>query len=134
MKSPYWFTLTEAATAVGVSKDTMKRALRAGKLPNARHRDDDSRTWEVPLGDLTNAGYRVQRPEAAVTAVPAPRTPYDKASDPELRELRERVEHLQLELVAARTLAEERVGRIADLQLALSVISQRPATSERSAS
>lgn len=129
MPQPYWLTLTEASVAMGVSKDTLKRALRAGKLPNARQRDDDSRTWEVPVGDLAAAGYRPK--PADTTAVPTPRTSPD--DDATLRELRERVDHLQHELTVARTLADERAARIADLQMAMSLLSQR-ATGERSAS
>lgn len=128
MTQPYWLTLTEASAAMGVSKDTLKRALRNGKLPNARQRDDDSRTWEVPVGDLAAAGYRPKSAESV--SVPAPRKPYEQ-DDSDVRELRERVGHLQHELTVARTQAEERAARIADLQMALSLLSQRPADERR---
>ena len=65
--------------------------------------------------------------------MPAPRNPHEQDNDPGLRELRERVDHLQHELTVARTLAEERAARIADLQMALSLLARRP-DDERSAS
>ncbi len=129
MHQPYWLTLSEASATMGVSKDTLKRALRAGKLPNARQRDDDSRTWEVPIGDLAAAGYR---PKPADAAIPPTSGKSDERDDSALRELRERVEHLQHELTVARIQAEERAARIADLQMALSLLARSAA--ERSAS
>lgn len=134
MSQRYWLTLTEASAAMGVSKDTLKRALRAGKLPNARQRDDDNRTWEVPVGDLTAAGYRPKPADPAPVVVPMPHMSYESGDvDSELRELRERVERLQHELTVARTLSDERAARIADLQMAMSLLSQL-ATDERRAS
>lgn len=124
MPQPYWLTLSEASAAMGVSKDTLKRALRNGRLPNARQRDDDSRTWEVPVGDLAAAGYRPKSAELA--SVPAPRNPHEQDNDPALRELRDRVDHLQHELTVARALADERAARIADLQMAMSLLARRP--------
>lgn len=129
MHQPYWLTLSEASATMGVSKDTLKRALRAGKLPNARQREDDSRTWEIPIGDLASAGYR---PKPADAALPSTCRGQDERDVPALRELRERVEHLQQELAVARIQAEERAARIADLQMALSVLARSVA--ERSAS
>jgi predicted site-specific integrase-resolvase len=129
MHQPYWLTLSEASATMGVSKDTLKRALRAGKLPNARQRQDDTRTWEIPIGDLAAAGYR---PKSADAALPSSSGKQNDPDDPALRELRERVEHLQHELAIARIQAEERAARIADLQMALSLLARSVA--ERSAS
>ena len=134
MPQRYWLTLTEASAAMGVSKDTLKRALRAGKLPNAQQRDDDNRTWEVPVGDLLAAGYRPKPADPDPVVVPMPRMSHESGDvDPQLRELRERIERLQHELTVARTLADERAARIGDLQMAVSLLSQRT-TDERRAS
>lgn len=122
MHQLYWLTLSEASATMGVSKDTLKRALRAGKLPNARQRDDDSRTWEIPIGDLASAGYRPKTVEVAI--LPTSGDADDGYDAHLVRELRERIEHLQHELTVARIQAEERAARIADLQLALSLLSR----------
>jgi hypothetical protein len=52
-------TIDQAAALTGVSRDTIKRRLRTGRLPNATrgnphgHRD---RPWLIPVSDLAAAG------------------------------------------------------------------------------
>lgn len=70
-------TLTEAAAACGVSRDTMKRRLRAGAFANAEQ--DGAGVWRVPVTDLLAAGFHPhgaerpqERPEAVGGADPPP--------------------------------------------------------------
>jgi excisionase family DNA binding protein len=58
----------EAARLAGCSKDTIVRARRNGRFPNARLRD---RRWAIPTDDLAAAGlYRTLGPETAAVADP----------------------------------------------------------------
>lgn len=62
-------TQVEAARLAGCSRDTIVRARRSGRLPNARLQDGH---WAIPATDLVAAGlYRP--PESGDT--PTPETP-----------------------------------------------------------
>jgi excisionase family DNA binding protein len=67
----------EAARLAGCSKDTIVRARRNGRLPNARLRD---RRWAIPTDDLAAAG--LYHPEGYETAAPAERIDTDPAAEP----------------------------------------------------
>lgn len=59
----------EAARLAGCSKDTIVRARRSGRFPNARLRD---RRWVIPSDDLIDAGlYRPQEAAAPVEPIEA---------------------------------------------------------------
>ena len=65
----------EAARLVGCSKDTIVRARRSGRFPNARLRD---RRWVIPSDDLIDAGlYRPQEAAAPFEPIEA-----DQAAEP----------------------------------------------------
>jgi hypothetical protein len=70
-----YYTRAEAADLCGTSRDTIKRADRAGRLPNARRRPGcASGTLEYPYGDLVNAGLydppaAGEEPEEAIRRV-----------------------------------------------------------------
>ena len=51
-----WLTIRSAADAFGVSTDTVRRAIRGGRLPRAYQRASDS-AWLVTMADLLQAGY-----------------------------------------------------------------------------
>jgi excisionase family DNA binding protein len=58
----------EAARLAGCSKDTIVRARRNGRFPNARLRD---RRWAIPTDDLTAAGlYQPKGHETTAVAEP----------------------------------------------------------------
>ena len=50
---PQW-TARQAARYCGVGKSTILRALKTGKLPNAKREDD---AWSIPVADLIAAGF-----------------------------------------------------------------------------
>lgn len=65
----------EAARLAGCSKDTIVRARRSGRFPNARLRD---RRWVIPSDDLIDAGF--YRPKEA--AAPVEPIEADQAAEP----------------------------------------------------
>jgi excisionase family DNA binding protein len=72
----------EAARLAGCSKDTIVRARRNGRFPNARLRD---RRWAIPIDDLAEAG--MYQPEGhQTTAVAEPKTA-EEAAEPGVVEL-----------------------------------------------
>jgi transposase len=67
----------EAARLAGCSKDTIVRARRSGRFPNARLRD---RRWVIPTDDLIDAG--VYHPLDHDVATPDEPTETDQAVGP----------------------------------------------------
>lgn len=64
---PHLFTLSQAATACGVSRSRIRRMLDAGEFPNAVQEDTpgkgtSARVWHVPSTDLLAAGLVPNRP------------------------------------------------------------------------
>ena len=53
---------TEAADLCGVNDSTIKRALTAGRLPNARRDSGPNGAWRIPVSDLIAA--ELYRPSA----------------------------------------------------------------------
>jgi hypothetical protein len=110
----------------------MKRALKAGRFPNARHREDPARTWVIPVGDLVSAGFSPSSGSAAPTVVGSvPQQSSGQATMPASRAVEdaavvsERMLSLEAELAIMRALASERQAHIQDLQLALRVVSSK---------
>jgi hypothetical protein len=65
-------TLSEAAAATGKHRQTLVRALGAGRFPNARKGGPaHAEVWQIPASDLEAAGY----PLREVAPEPAPETP-----------------------------------------------------------
>jgi hypothetical protein len=54
------FSITEAAQATGMHRDTIKRRVGKDEFPNARR--DSAGAWLIPLGDLLAAGLTVNAP------------------------------------------------------------------------
>jgi hypothetical protein len=75
----------EAALACGVSLDTVRRRIRAGKIPGAHRRGDAPfGEWVLPRAGLEAAGFTIHSGESA-----APRA--SSASAAELAALRSEV-------------------------------------------
>lgn len=94
----------EAARLAGCSKDTIVRARRNGRLPNARLRD---RRWAIPTGDLAAAG--LYPPLGRETAAPG---------EPEAAEEANESITVQLACALARVAALEDLVARQDDQLA----------------
>lgn len=125
-RRPAW-AISEASARCQVSRSTLKRRLSAGELPNAYK--TPAGQWRIPVNDLIAAGYSpgVQPPDS--DAEPDMRQPAP-APDPSGRveELERLLSQEKLRRAAAEQIAEERRGRIEDLQLAMRLIERpRPA-------
>ena len=48
-----------AARLCGVSDETIRRRLRAGRLPGARRVGGPASEWRIPIGDLVEAGFEI---------------------------------------------------------------------------
>jgi len=59
VEGPDWLSIREASRRCGVSSDTVRRAIRAGRLPNASRTSLGDRGWRVPVSDLSAAGFRL---------------------------------------------------------------------------
>lgn len=114
---PTW-TLREASERCAVSRSTLKRRLTAGDFPGAYK--DGQGQWRIPVTDLIGAGYQ---PGAAdwgePPAEPAPTTP---TPPDRVLELEHELAQERLRRANAEQLAEERQGRIADLQQAMRLL------------
>lgn len=62
-------TQEEAARLAGCSKDTIARARKSGRFPNARLRDG---RWAIPTGDLLAAGLYAPADDQLAGDHPAP--------------------------------------------------------------
>lgn len=74
-------TLSEAAARFDLARSTVRRALDAGRFPNAEQDDGPQAAWRVPLQDLVDAGYRLADAPVApyVTPQDAPVAPQSDA-------------------------------------------------------
>jgi hypothetical protein len=74
-------TLSEAADLFGLARSTVRRALDAGRFPNAEQDDDPRGAWRVPVQDLLDAGYTLPAAPVApyVTPQDAPVAPLSDA-------------------------------------------------------
>jgi hypothetical protein len=129
-------TLTEAASACGVSRSTMKR-----RLPDFKNAEQDQTgSWRVPVSDLLGAGLKLRpRPETRTNGQVSQGHDPDQngAGSARIELLRgkdlQRIEELTADLVAERTarqLAEVRAAayqaNLEDMRLALRAISGPP--------
>lgn len=105
-----YYTRLEAADLCKRSVDTIKRYLKAGRLPNARQRPGDANgTWEIPLADLVNAGLYELTPEGVDAA---DQTIREVRDDRELREVRAELIRERAEREAQEQLLSELRGRV----------------------
>jgi hypothetical protein len=107
------FTLSQAATACAASRGMLRRALDAGRFPNAYKAGDG--VWRIPVDDLGSAGFDPRRWEA----VELERREELRLEVDRLRAANELLREL---LTATETVARERQERIDDLQFALRML------------
>ena len=120
-----WFTLTEAAGVVGLSRDAMRRRLRADGFPNAvQDQGRPGAPWIIPLEDLLAAGLRLQAPTqgdpGGVHGGDAPPSPDER--------LAARNQQLEVEVRHLRALLEERGRTVEMMELALRALPPAPAS------
>lgn len=124
----YTFTVREAAAACDVHPNTVRRAIKGNKFPNAY--TDAAGTWRLPVADLEAAGFRPHRAGPTVPASVekvttansvATGAAVDRVHELEAEAVRLRVEMAELARRAdvAEALAAERAERVEDLRLAL---------------
>ncbi len=131
-----WLSLSEAAQAASCARITIRRALDAGKFPQAKRGDGPkgpgSGGWLIPVDDLLAAGFTLGRsgpePVQPAAQVPAPDTASQIATlRGELAELRRRAE-------VAEAVAAERGRHLDDMRVALRALpagQPRPGWRER---
>lgn len=111
------FTFREAATACGVSRDTIKRRHRLGQFPRAELLDG---VWKIPATDLIAAGLPLG---VESTVCPEPPALIPVAPD-ELVQLRAEVADLRRRAEVAEAIARERAEALADARLALRALTE----------
>jgi hypothetical protein len=89
----------------GVSDETIRRRLRAGRFAGAHREGGVASAWRIPVADLLAEGFR-PRFEAEGTASMPPGE----------------LEDLRRELAVARAIADERAARIAHLEAQLTAL------------
>lgn len=100
----------EAARLAGCSRDTIARARRAGRLPDARLQDGH---WVIPLADLVAAGlYRPAQPGVVLTPEAAADDPPAEIEHPALQLARAETRVAGLEALVARQDDELRFLRL----------------------
>ena len=100
----------EAARLAGCSRDTIARARRAGRLPDARLQDGH---WVIPLADLVAAGlYRPAQPGDVLTPEAPADDPLAEIEHPALQLARAEARIAGLEALVARQDEELRFLRL----------------------
>lgn len=117
------FTMTEAADACEVSRDTIKRHRQAGAYPGAHQ--DAAGTWLIPLADLLADGLT---PNAPLQGEGAPQAQHQVPAPPAAppAEL-ERLRRLESENRELRARLEERERALSIAETALRALPAAPA-------
>jgi excisionase family DNA binding protein len=100
----------EAARLCGVSDETIRRRLRANRLPHAARAEGPSSPWRIPFSDLIADGLEPQGSgddEAVISEVTRLREALE-ASERLLAERQSRIEDLQAHLTDVRALFSSR--------------------------
>lgn len=111
-------TMTEAAKAAGVSRDTIKRRHRTGAFPGAVQGAVGE--WRIPVEELLAAGFTLHAPGPALGDEPGQHQ--EQAPGHDEAELT----RLRMEAERWRAVAEERQAHIDHLVLALRALPPAP--------
>lgn len=104
-------SITEAAVACAVSRDTIKRRLRSGRFPNARRSVQDGQTaWLIPVGDLIDAGLQPSLDSARASDADDGWDARRRRAD-RLRAASDRVRQLEQQLLELRVELAQAEGR-----------------------
>jgi hypothetical protein len=101
LTGPDWLSIRQAAERCGVSCDTVRRALRAERFPNAARTSHDDRGWRISLADLVAAGFTLASPYGLHSGI-APRTLDLSESGLQVSDTQGEVERLRGENAALR--------------------------------
>ena len=104
-KSDGTLGVEEAARVCGVSDETIRRRLRAGRFAGAHREGGVASAWRIPVADLLAEGFRPRFESEGTTLMPP-----------------EELEELRRELAVARAIADERAARIAHLEAQLTAL------------
>ena len=121
-------TLSEAASACGVSRSTIRRKHESGTFPGAWK--DAEGAWRVPVEDLLAAGLRPGRPsppDAASEPVELPQSATVSVPLSEWDALRARAAAAEARAAAAETRIADLDRALATAELALRAITAAPA-------
>ncbi len=129
---PHLFTISQAATACGVSRSRIRRLLDAGAFPNAVQKDQpdkgaSARVWHIPAPDLRAAGLipNRERNSPADSGEATGRLLGEQSEQVAAHELAALRTELDLERErrrAAEALAAERAANLDDLRMALRLL------------
>lgn len=122
---PYMSTtelsLAAAARECNVSRPTIQRAIKSGKLPNCWQNEKGH--WRIPVPDLLGAGFNIAAPAPPAQNEQPVQHESMKPDDTDHAHLHARVSDLEAALERetsarkiAEALAEERLARIEDLK------------------
>lgn len=112
-----------AADMCGVSDDSIRRRLKAGRLPRARMVGG---RWTIPVEDLIRAGLRpvIQRPTQVIPPPGAGEAELEPPpAGPEVARLRTQLAEALSRAAVAEALAAARADHIADLRAQLGLSS-----------
>lgn len=127
-RRPHLFTLSQAATACGVSRSRIRRMLDAGEFPNAVQEDTpgkgtSAQVWHVPSTDLLAAGLfpnrETNRPAGSTTEQG---NLSEQGSGQDLRDLEHALDLERERRKAAEAIAAERERTIQGLEQALRLL------------
>lgn len=104
------FTLGTAAEATGVSKRTLSRRI-ADLIEHGARKNDATGQWEIPIGALFAAGFRVNAPQSAPQDNPPQATV--RATPSAIPSATPEVDELRAELDAMRDRAHDAEVRAA---------------------
>lgn len=113
------FSVREASEAFDVSADTIRRRLKADEFENAfKDTIDGSETWQIPIGDLLGAGFKLLPVTTVADDEP---TIVEPVASTDSAEDQTTVDDLRSQLIEARhrvELAEKDVQRESELRAA----------------
>lgn len=121
-------TLSEAASATGKHRNTIRNALDSGAFPNAAK--DASGAWRVPVTDLLAAGFHLHAPTPP-QATESNTTQREVVEADVVERLRAEVAELRRRVEVAEALAAERAVTLERLFAALPAMLPAQATPRR---
>jgi hypothetical protein len=114
-------TISEAAQACNVHRNTVRRHLDRGDFPGA-YQEERTHSWYIPVPDLEAAGLRPNRFAAKTKSTDVTREEEGAALLEERRSLLSRQAELSKRAEIAEAIGRERIERLEELQIALSVL------------